>query len=39
MPTLKQEYKLTEEDIIELNRMLNSSRELEKAWILKELFH
>lgn len=36
---LKQEYKLTDEDKIELNRMLNSSRELEKAWLLKELFY
>lgn len=36
---LKPEYKLTDEDKIELNRMLNSSRELEKAWLLKELFH
>lgn len=36
---LKQEYKLTDEDIIELNRMLNSSRELEQAWVLKELFY
>ncbi len=33
------EYKLTDEDIIELNRMLNSSHELEKAWVLKELFY
>lgn len=36
---LKPEYKLTDEDKIELNRILNSSRELEKAWLLKELFH
>ena len=36
---LKPEYKLTDEDKIELNRMLNSSRELEKAWLLKELFY
>lgn len=36
---LKQEYKLTDEDKIELNRMLNSSPELEKAWILKERFY
>lgn len=36
---LKQEYKLTDEDKIELNRMLNSSRELEKAWLLKEKFY
>ena len=36
---LKQEYKLTDEDKIELNRMLNSSPELEKAWLLKEKFY
>ena len=36
---LKPEYKLTDEDKIELNRMLNSSHELEKAWLLKELFY
>ena len=36
---LKPEYKLTDEDKIELNRMLISSRELEKAWLLKELFY
>lgn len=36
---LKPEYKLTDEDKIELNRMLNSSPELEKAWILKERFY
>lgn len=36
---LKPEYKLTDEDKIELNRMLNSSSELEKAWLLKELFY
>ena len=36
---LKPEYKLTDEDKIELNRMLNSSRELEQAWVLKELFY
>lgn len=36
---LKQEYKLTDDDKIELNRMLNSSRELEKAWLLKEKFY
>lgn len=36
---LKPEYKLTDDDKIELNRMLNSSRELEKAWLLKELFY
>lgn len=36
---LKQEYKLTDEDKIELNRMLNSSRELEQAWLLKEKFY
>lgn len=36
---LKPEYKLTDEDKIELNRMLNSSRELEKAWLLKEKFY
>lgn len=36
---LKPEYKLTDEDKIELNRMLNSSSELEKAWILKERFY
>lgn len=36
---LKPEYKLTDDDKIELNRMLNSSPELEKAWILKERFY
>lgn len=36
---LKPEYKLTDEDKIELNRMLNSSSELEKAWLLKERFY
>lgn len=36
---LKKHESLTEEDIIELNRMLNSSRELEQAWVLKELFY
>jgi len=36
---LKPEYKLTDEDKIELNRMLNSSPELEKAWLLKERFY
>lgn len=36
---LKPEYKLTDEDKIELNRMLNSSHELEKAWLLKEKFY
>lgn len=36
---LKPEYKLTDEDKIKLNRMLNSSPELEKAWILKERFY
>lgn len=36
---LKQEYKLTDDDKIELNRMLNSSPELEKAWLLKEKFY
>lgn len=36
---LKPEYKLTDEDKIELNRMLISSPELEKAWILKEKFY
>ena len=36
---LKPEYKLTDDDKIELNRMLNSSHELEKAWLLKELFY
>lgn len=36
---LKPEYKLTDEDKIELNRMLNSSPELGKAWILKERFY
>lgn len=36
---LKPEYKLTDEDKIELNRMLNSSCELEKAWLLKEKFY
>lgn len=35
----KPEYKLTDEDKIELNRMLNSSPELEKAWLLKEKFY
>lgn len=35
----KPEYKLTDDDKIELNRMLNSSPELEKAWILKERFY
>lgn len=36
---LKPEYKLTDYDKIELNRMLNSSSELEKVWILKEKFY
>lgn len=36
---LKKHESLTEEDIIELNRMLNFSRELEKAWLLKEKFY
>lgn len=36
---LKPEYKLTDDDKIELNRMLNSSPELEKAWLLKERFY
>lgn len=36
---LKPEYKLTDDDKIELNRMLNSSHELEKAWLLKEKFY
>lgn len=36
---LKPEYKLTDDDKIELNRMLNSSPELEKAWLLKEKFY
>ena len=36
---LKPEYKLTDADKIELNRMLNSSPELEKAWLLKERFY
>lgn len=36
---LKKHESLTEEDIIELNRMLNSSHELEQAWVLKELFY
>lgn len=36
---LKPEYKLTDEDKIELNRILNSSPELEKAWLLKEKFY
>lgn len=36
---LKPEYKLTDEDKIELNRILNSSHELEKAWLLKERFY
>ena len=34
---LKPEYKLTDEDKIELNRMLNSSPELEKAWIIERI--
>lgn len=36
---LKPEYKLTDEDKIELARMLNSSYDLEKAYILKERFY
>ena len=36
---LKPEYKLTDEDKIELSRMLNSSMELEKAYALKERFY
>ena len=36
---LKPEYKLTDEDKIELSRMLNSSMELEKAYVLKERFY
>ena len=32
-------YKLTDEDKIELSRMLNSSLELEKAYVLKEHFY
>lgn len=36
---LKPDYKLTDEDRIELNRMLNSSPDLEKAWLLKEKFY
>lgn len=36
---LKSEYKLTDEDKIELSRMLNSSMELEKAYVLKERFY
>lgn len=36
---LKKHEDLKEEDTIELNRILNSSPELEKAWVLKELFY
>lgn len=36
---LRPEYKLTDEDKIELARMLNSSSELEKAYVLKERFY
>lgn len=36
---LKPEYKLTDEDKIELARMLNSSYDLEKAYVLKERFY
>lgn len=36
---LKPEYKLTYEDKIELARMLNSSYDLEKAYVLKERFY
>ena len=36
---LKQEYKLTDEDKTELARMLNSSYDLEKAYVLKERFY
>lgn len=36
---LKPEYKLTDEDKTELSRMLNSSMELEKAYVLKERFY
>ena len=36
---LKPEYKLSDEDRIELARMLNSSSELEKAYVLKEHFY
>lgn len=36
---LKPEYKLTSEDKIELARMLNSSYDLEKAYVLKERFY
>ena len=36
---LKPEYKLTSEDKIELARMLDSSYDLEKAYVLKERFY
>lgn len=36
---LKSEYKLTDEDKTELARMLNSSYDLEKAYVLKERFY
>ncbi|WP_455999346.1 ISL3 family transposase [Phascolarctobacterium succinatutens] len=36
---LKPEYKLTDEDKTELARMLNSSYDLEKAYVLKERFY
>ena len=36
---LKPEYKLTYEESIALNQMLNSSYELEKAYVLKEHFY
>ena len=36
---LKPGYKLTDEDKIELARMLNSSYDLEKAYVLKERFY
>ena len=36
---LKPEYKLTSEDKTELARMLNSSYDLEKAYVLKERFY
>lgn len=36
---LKPEYKLTDEDKAELARMLNSSYDLEKAYVLKERFY
>lgn len=36
---LKPEYQLTEEDKAELLRMMNSSLELKRAYILKEIFY